>query len=281
MASDLTDAPTREDQQVADLQRALRGSERRFDAIVGSLSDAVTIRDREHRFLYANRAALAHLGFDSWEQLRETPPSLIMSDYLVWGEDGREITMQDIPSVRILNGEQAEPLLIRTVNAQHRRAAVESPEGGAAARRGRRGGGDDHDHRGGHRAAALRASATRSSPTLPQSSRARSTTSRRCATSPISRCRRSPTGARWTCSTRTAIARRSRSRTSIPSASASPWSCVATSPSDLDPEQGLGKALLDGQAGAVSRYRRGDARRGAPLTRTTSSCCGRSACAPS
>ncbi len=115
MASDLTGAPTREDQQVADLQRALRGSERRFDAIVGALSDAVTIRDREHRFLYANRAALAHLGFDSWEQLRETAPSLIMSDYLVWGEDGREITMQDIPSVRILNGEEAEPLLIRTV----------------------------------------------------------------------------------------------------------------------------------------------------------------------
>lgn len=101
---------------VEELHRALRGSDRRFAAIVGSLSDAITIRDRNHRFVYANPAAVAQLGFGSWEVLGETPPSEIMKDYLVWGEDGREIQMQDIPSVRILRGEPAEPLLIRTVN---------------------------------------------------------------------------------------------------------------------------------------------------------------------
>jgi PAS domain S-box-containing protein len=98
----------------SDLGELIR--ERRFEAIVGSLSDAVTIRDREHRFVYANRAALAHLGFESWDELRVTPPASIMRDYLVWGEDGREIAMEDIPSVRILRGEPAEPLLIRTVS---------------------------------------------------------------------------------------------------------------------------------------------------------------------
>jgi PAS domain S-box-containing protein len=99
-----------------ELRQTLRGSERRFEAVVGSLTDAVTIRDREHRFLFANQAAISHLGFESWEQLRETPPAAIMKDYLVWGEDGREIAMEDIPSVRILRGEPAEPLLIRTFN---------------------------------------------------------------------------------------------------------------------------------------------------------------------
>ncbi len=103
---------------VEELRQALQGSERRFDAIVGSLSDPVTIRDREHRFLYANSAAIAHLGFESWEQLHETPPAAIMSEYVVQGEDGREIAMRDIPSVRILRGEEAEPLLIRTVNRE-------------------------------------------------------------------------------------------------------------------------------------------------------------------
>jgi len=101
---------------VWELRRALHGSERRFDAIVGELSDPVTIRDRQHRFLYANRAAVAQLGFDSWEELRRTPPAEIMADYLVRGEDEREISMDDIPSVRILRGESAEPLLIRTVS---------------------------------------------------------------------------------------------------------------------------------------------------------------------
>jgi PAS domain S-box-containing protein len=101
---------------VSELRRALDGSQRRFDAIVGSLSDPVTIRDRNHRFLYANRAAIAHLGFDSWEALRDTSPDEIMADYLVSGEDGRDVSMHDIPSVRILRGEPAEPLLIQTVN---------------------------------------------------------------------------------------------------------------------------------------------------------------------
>jgi PAS domain S-box-containing protein len=111
------EADQRENERlVEELRAALHGSKRRFDAIVGSLSDPVTIRDREHRFLYANPAAVAHLGFDSWEALRETRPATIMADYLVWGEDGRPVAMEDIPSVRILRGEPAEPLLIRTVN---------------------------------------------------------------------------------------------------------------------------------------------------------------------
>ncbi len=100
---------------VEELQAALRGRERRFDAIVGSLTDPVTIRDRDHRFLYANRAALAHLGFESWEQLRATAPATIMSDYLVRDERGEEVAMDDIPSVRLLRGEAAEPLLIQTI----------------------------------------------------------------------------------------------------------------------------------------------------------------------
>jgi len=97
----------------------LAGSERHFEAIVGSLSDAITIRDREHRFLYANQAAISHLGFNSWEELRRTPPASIMSDYIVRAADGREIAMEDIPSVRILRGEtDAPPLLIRTVHRE-------------------------------------------------------------------------------------------------------------------------------------------------------------------
>jgi PAS domain S-box-containing protein len=101
---------------VRQLRRALHGSQRRLDAIVGSLSDPVTIRDRDHRIIYANQAALAHLGFESMDDLHATPPQEIMSDYDVVGADGREISMDEVPSVRILRGEPAQPLLIRTIN---------------------------------------------------------------------------------------------------------------------------------------------------------------------
>ncbi len=108
---------------VTELRRALHGSQRRFDAIVGSLGDPVTIRDRQHRIVYANQAALRQLGFASSEELHSTPPADIMADYHVWGEDGREVSMADIPSVRILSGEPADPLLIRTV---HRRSGAQA-----------------------------------------------------------------------------------------------------------------------------------------------------------
>jgi PAS domain S-box-containing protein len=110
------DSEREHERLVEELRVALRGSERRFDAIVGSLTDPVTIRDRADRIVYANRAALEQLGFTAIEELRETPPSRIMDDYLVWAQDGRTITMDDIPSVRILRGEHAEPLTIRTIH---------------------------------------------------------------------------------------------------------------------------------------------------------------------
>jgi PAS domain S-box-containing protein len=103
---------------LAELQHTLRANEQRFDAVVGSLEDPVTIRDRDERIVYANRAALAHLGFASSEELRETPPAAIMRDYVVRAADGRAVAMEDIPSVRILRGEHAEPLLIQTVHRE-------------------------------------------------------------------------------------------------------------------------------------------------------------------
>ena len=103
---------------VDELRVALQDSERRFQAVVGSFSDPVTIRDRQDRIIYANRAALQTLGFDSVEQLRVTPPADIMADYIVSGDDGRPVAMDDIPSVRILRGQHAEPLLIRTIHRE-------------------------------------------------------------------------------------------------------------------------------------------------------------------
>ena len=78
----------------------------------------MTIRDREHRFIYANPAALAHLGFASVEDLRDTAPDDHERISSCADEDGREFAMDDIPSVRLLRGEAAEPLLIRTVHRQ-------------------------------------------------------------------------------------------------------------------------------------------------------------------
>lgn len=101
---------------LAQLETALRGRGPGFAEIVDVLGEAVTIRDRAHHIIYANRAALEHMGFGSLAALQAKAPGAIMDDYRVTGGDGRELTMDDVPSVRLLRGETPEPLLMRTVH---------------------------------------------------------------------------------------------------------------------------------------------------------------------
>ncbi|MGO9489585.1 MAG: SpoIIE family protein phosphatase [Solirubrobacteraceae bacterium] len=104
---------------LAELERALAGSEQRLQAIVDSLGEAITIRGRDNHLIYANRAALARLGFDSADQLARADPRALMGPYVTVGEDGREIAMDDLPSVRLLRGEeQPEPLTLRTLDSR-------------------------------------------------------------------------------------------------------------------------------------------------------------------
>ena len=101
-----------------DLERRLgAGDPRLFRGLLDVLAEAVTIRAPDGRLVYANRAALAFLGFPSLEALRERSTADIMSDYIVVQDvDGRPLGHPDVPSVRLLEGAEVEPLLIRTVH---------------------------------------------------------------------------------------------------------------------------------------------------------------------
>jgi PAS domain S-box-containing protein len=99
-----------------ELEAQLRRGHPGFAEILDSLAEAVTIRDPHHHILYANRAALKRMGFASLEELQRRPPSSIFSDYVVHDEHGGELRMEDIPSVRLLAGQRAEALVLRTVN---------------------------------------------------------------------------------------------------------------------------------------------------------------------
>jgi PAS domain S-box-containing protein len=107
----------RERQRLLDeLQRAVHGSEHRLSVIVDALVEAVTIRGIDDHLVYANRAALDRLGFASVEELREADPRALMGPYEVTGEHGEAIELDDLPSVRLLRGEEPEPLLLRAVH---------------------------------------------------------------------------------------------------------------------------------------------------------------------
>jgi PAS domain S-box-containing protein len=99
-----------------ELEVHLRGQGPGMAQILDSLAEAVTIRDPHNHIIYANDAAVRHMGFSSLEELQRRPPQAIFDDYIVQGDDGEELKMGDIPSVRLLEGEEARPLLLRTVH---------------------------------------------------------------------------------------------------------------------------------------------------------------------
>jgi PAS domain S-box-containing protein len=87
-----------------------------LSVIVNALAEAVTIRGLDNHLIYANQAALDLLGFSSVEELRNADPQALMGSYETVGEDGQEIGMEDLPSVKLLRGEQPEPLLLRSIH---------------------------------------------------------------------------------------------------------------------------------------------------------------------
>jgi serine phosphatase RsbU (regulator of sigma subunit)/PAS domain-containing protein len=97
----------------ARLMEELRGAEQRMQAIVGSLADAVTIRDISGQLVYANRAALESMGFSTLDDFRESDPEALFDRYSVTDESGAPLRMEDLPSVRLLRGEDPTPLVLR------------------------------------------------------------------------------------------------------------------------------------------------------------------------
>jgi PAS domain S-box-containing protein len=99
-----------------ELEVHLRGQGPGMAQILDALAEAVTIRDPHNHIIYANRAAVQHMGFSSLEELQRRPPQAIFDAYIVQGEHGEPLNMGDIPSVRLLEGQDAQPLVMRTVH---------------------------------------------------------------------------------------------------------------------------------------------------------------------
>ncbi len=58
------------------------------------------------------------MGFGSLEELRSRTSLSIMDEYIVEDEEGRPLTLSDVPSVRMMQGKTAPPLLMRVVHKE-------------------------------------------------------------------------------------------------------------------------------------------------------------------
>jgi serine phosphatase RsbU (regulator of sigma subunit)/PAS domain-containing protein len=96
----------------------LETMEAQLTAVLGNLTEAVTVRGARGGLIYANQAAADLLGFDSPQALLATPAREIAERYASFREDGAPIGLADVPGARLLAGEEPDPLVMRVVHRE-------------------------------------------------------------------------------------------------------------------------------------------------------------------
>jgi PAS domain S-box-containing protein len=99
----------------AGLSAAVSGLEQRLEMTLTNLAEAVLVRDADGHIVFANPAAARLLGLGGVEEVTAATPENLMSLYDVFDEQGRRVTLADLPSASAARGERPEPLLVRNV----------------------------------------------------------------------------------------------------------------------------------------------------------------------
>jgi PAS domain S-box-containing protein len=93
----------------------VRRVERRLEAILVNLAEAITLTDSSQHIVFANQAAATLLGARDPQELVGVTIETIMERFLVFDEHGEELRGEDMPRRRLFAGAGAEPLLVRNV----------------------------------------------------------------------------------------------------------------------------------------------------------------------
>lgn len=99
----------------AGLSQMIGELEHRLERILDHLAEAVIVRGVEGEMVYANAAAVELLGFDSVAEMESATAEEMMARFRAFDEQGRELALGDLPSAKAMQGEHAEPLLVRNL----------------------------------------------------------------------------------------------------------------------------------------------------------------------
>jgi len=99
----------------ATLSQTITGLERRLEATLTNLAEAVIVREAGGEIVFANSAAARLLNLGSVSEVTTATPQQLMELYDVFDEAGRSLELADLPSSHAGRGEEPDPLLVRNV----------------------------------------------------------------------------------------------------------------------------------------------------------------------
>ncbi|MFL5824928.1 MAG: GAF domain-containing protein, partial [Thermoleophilaceae bacterium] len=99
----------------AGLFTELESVERRLDAVVSELAEAVTVQDANGRVIYANQAAAELMGYAAPEAMMRDDPDDMIARYELRHEDGTPVAAEELPGRNLIQGGPATALLFRVI----------------------------------------------------------------------------------------------------------------------------------------------------------------------
>src|SRR3954452_1667503 len=83
----------------------LDATKARLDGILGSFGEAVTVHDERGKTVYANQAAAQLLGCKDVAEVLAAEPGQLATHFAMWHEDGRPVSIDDLPGRRLMKVE--------------------------------------------------------------------------------------------------------------------------------------------------------------------------------
>ena len=93
----------------------LGATQARLDGILGTLAEAVTVHDEQGNVVYANPAAAELLGCESVDDVLSAAPERLAARFTITDEDGRRVSLEDMPGQQLMGGAETASLLTRSV----------------------------------------------------------------------------------------------------------------------------------------------------------------------
>jgi len=100
-------------QNAATLDEESSRSRDQLAAVLGSVTDGITVQSADGRLIYANEEAARLIGFASAAELLEASVEEFIARFRIMDEAGQPLPLNELPSRRALRGERGEERLIR------------------------------------------------------------------------------------------------------------------------------------------------------------------------
>ena len=94
-------------------QEELRASRDQLEFILLGVADGITAQDPTGRLVYANEVAARLVGYPSAREFMEAPVREVMANFEVTDEEGRPLSVEDLPGRRALAGEEGAEKVLR------------------------------------------------------------------------------------------------------------------------------------------------------------------------